>query len=487
MPNQDINIRITLTDQVTKNLEKVSSGMRDFSRKMKETGRNLSQVGSYMNMVGAGIVAPLTLAYKTAGKFNAEIAHQLNQTKNVFNNLSVEIGKSLLPVMRQLTDRIANMVGWWKSLDQAMKDRIIQNVWNLGKNLIFLGTSFVILGNALKLLANLSMLLANLDKIVPLFTALASPVGAVAIAIVGLTMAMVKYKAVSDGILEGIEQAHNNLIPWMPKMFDVEKAKKGFDDVRTKMEELNNLRKEIMGMLSFKGANAEEPAGSFLNGFRMSIYEAGRALRDFQQLGVDVANSMTTSMQGIFSSFFDDAFAGNLKKGKDYFIGFAKSIAKIFTDLISKMIAQWIMVNVIMRGQDAVGNWLGIAGKAMSLGSGVSGVAQGASTGVFGSSNFTSVPLNMVASPYIHNGGVIRAHSGLNVGEVPLIAQSGERVLSRGQNREYEKGGKQAPAIIVIQAWDTQDIMRNRKSIEGIIINALKSNSSIRGAVKSYG
>jgi hypothetical protein len=103
-----------------------------------------------------------------------------------------------------------------------------------------------------------------------------------------------------------------------------------------------------------------------------------------------------------------------------------------------------------------------------------------------GGHGFVTAYNGTTASGY-HSGGIIKAHSGLNVGEVPIIAQAGERVLSRSQNREYEKGGKQQPTVVVIQAWDTQDIMRNRKSIEGIIINALRNNSGVRGAVKTYG
>jgi hypothetical protein len=43
-----------------------------------------------------------------------------------------------------------------------------------------------------------------------------------------------------------------------------------------------------------------------------------------------------------------------------------------------------------------------------------------------------------------HMGGLIYAHGGLNLAsdEVPIIAQTGERVLSRGQNAEYESGMK---------------------------------------------
>ncbi len=39
-----------------------------------------------------------------------------------------------------------------------------------------------------------------------------------------------------------------------------------------------------------------------------------------------------------------------------------------------------------------------------------------------------------------HQGGPVYAHGGLALDEVPIIAQTGERVLSREQNRDYEAG-----------------------------------------------
>ena len=47
------------------------------------------------------------------------------------------------------------------------------------------------------------------------------------------------------------------------------------------------------------------------------------------------------------------------------------------------------------------------------------------------------------AIPFFHNGGLIYAHTGwprLKSDERPIIAQTGERVLSRAQNRAYESG-----------------------------------------------
>jgi hypothetical protein len=44
--------------------------------------------------------------------------------------------------------------------------------------------------------------------------------------------------------------------------------------------------------------------------------------------------------------------------------------------------------------------------------------------------------------PFWHRGGIVKAHSGLKPDEILGVLQTGERVLSRSQNSEYERGGK---------------------------------------------
>jgi len=53
-----------------------------------------------------------------------------------------------------------------------------------------------------------------------------------------------------------------------------------------------------------------------------------------------------------------------------------------------------------------------------------------------------AVEIALIASQKFHKGGMIRAHNGLAVGEVPIIAQTGEGILSRSGVRNL--GGSQA-------------------------------------------
>lgn len=103
-------------------------------------------------------------------------------------------------------------------------------------------------------------------------------------------------------------------------------------------------------------------------------------------------------------------------------------------------------------------------------------------------------PFNLMGLTF-HQGGVVKAHNGLAVDEVPIIAQTGERVLSRSQNRDYERmmsGGMNRIQIItrptvVISAWDAADVKRHEKQISSMVTNAVRNDPQLREAIKKYG
>jgi lambda family phage tail tape measure protein len=112
-----------------------------------------------------------------------------------------------------------------------------------------------------------------------------------------------------------------------------------------------------------------------------------------------------------------------------------------------------------------------------------------------------------MAAPY-HSGGIVgsiasarcipsatfigapRYHMGLAADERPAILQTGEGVISRKGmarlNNGESGGGVTNNPVIVIQAWDTSDIVRNRKTIEAIISDSIKRNGDIRKVMKDY-
>lgn len=70
-----------------------------------------------------------------------------------------------------------------------------------------------------------------------------------------------------------------------------------------------------------------------------------------------------------------------------------------------------------------------------------------------------------------HSGGVVRAHSGLNLGEVPIIAYRHERILSPSENLRYENGiggagGGGTPIVVNINHSPTYHGGVKEKDIE---------------------
>lgn len=97
-----------------------------------------------------------------------------------------------------------------------------------------------------------------------------------------------------------------------------------------------------------------------------------------------------------------------------------------------------------------------------------------------------------------HDGGLV-AHNGLAPDEVPIIAQTGEGVLNRGAmnrlgsdnlrrlNRGQPMsmgGGTNVYLTQVIQAWDVQDVMRNKKIMSASMVEEIRNNGALRKAIR---
>lgn len=85
--------------------------------------------------------------------------------------------------------------------------------------------------------------------------------------------------------------------------------------------------------------------------------------------------------------------------------------------------------------------------------------------------------------PRFHSGGVIGGDERL------AILQTGERVLSRDQNKAFESGGSGTMISVNIKAIDAQGVKdffeKNRGHVEGIVTQNLWRNGKIRTALQS--
>jgi hypothetical protein len=230
------------------------------------------------------------------------------------------------------------------------------------------------------------------------------------------------------------------------------------------MERVGNKISNILGTGEgslAKGYNkAKNAIDNFINvlkklGKDVKIEEVKQKFDAIKTIGEDTARALGS----VFKHFFSDVFRGQVEDVKDYFREFGNMVLDILAEVLAKM--------VLVKTIGAI---------------------------------FPSM------IPFFHQGGVVcktvpvRAHSGLRADEMPIIVQSGEGVLSkramstlgRGNFDALNRGEKVSGGNVnitiapVIQAWDMQDIYRNRETIIGIMNEAIRNNTTLRKVIKDY-
>lgn len=226
-----------------------------------------------------------------------------------------------------------------------------------------------------------------------------------------------------------------------------------YDLVFAKVRETGTQTAEVLKNVSQQiGDGAEQVAEKF------------EAMEEF-------AKQSARNMQNAFSQFFFRAFTGELRSIKEVFADFGRAVLQMISNILAKLLL--IKLFTAMAGP---------SGK-------IFGVPVGSLFHQGG----------MVKK--MHQGGFIRAHSGLAPDEVPIIAQTGEGVLSRrgmsalgGSNnlralnngQSVSRGGVTINVNQVIQAWDAQDVWRNRKALSSAIADDIYNNGKIRSVIRSY-
>ncbi len=185
----------------------------------------------------------------------------------------------------------------------------------------------------------------------------------------------------------------------------------------------------------------------------------------------EVAKQSARNMQNAFSQFFFKAFTGELRSIKEVFSDFGRTMLQMISNIMAKI----VLMKMFSAMAGAGGTFFGVpVGQLFHQGG--------------------------IVKKY-HRGGIIKAHNGLAPDEVPIIAQTGEGVLSRrgmraigGSNRlrslnegePEDKGNVSITINQVIQAWDAQDVWRNRKALSNAIAEDIYANGKIRSVIRSF-
>ena len=511
--NRELEIIMKLKDEVTKRLQGIEGGLQKFANSahqlglnMRQVGREISQVGSTLTFMGAALTGPLALAFKSAEKYSLSVHNELKRLDNAFIALRVSIAEALVPVVHQLANVFGNLLAMWNSIPAAMQQMIIQGVAITG---IFLTLSGVVVSLIGRLVRVGGIILDLVSKFTLFALANLWLVGIAAV-VAGLTIVFLKFRDVAVPVLNSVEigaqmvyigfvklikyllVGFDKLALGLEKFYDllgklpgklgepyreasehIKKFRENLDGlIKASDTEMDRVGSKISNILVtgegslVKGYDkAREAIGNFINSLRnlgkdVKIKEVAQSFDAIQTIGEGTARSLGSS----FKHFFSDAFRGQLDDAKDYFAEFGN----MMLDILAEVLAKIILIKTI--GEIFPG----------------------------------MIPFLHQGGAVYHKGGLIQpvyAHAGLAPDEIPIVAQSGEGVVSRrgmrslGVNNlnKLNRGdglGESAQVFnVYINANDAKSfremLVQHPDVFESAIIDALNKNKPIRSAIRN--
>ncbi|MBN2120699.1 MAG: hypothetical protein JW734_06560 [Candidatus Omnitrophica bacterium] len=247
-------------------------------------------------------------------------------------------------------------------------------------------------------------------------------------------------------------------------------------------------------------AHVEETGDNTAQALKNAMRVAGEGMREEtqkivvnvketfeEQIGKNILRNFYNNAVSGFQTFFSDVLKGQLKTLQDYFKSFTDAVLNMIANVIAQLLVAWAIQAMFPQG-----GWV-----RTILGFHEGGEIEKKHMGGL----INAYSRNIIRA---HRGLVpIRAHAGLAPDEVPIIAQTGEGVLSRrgmsalGEDnlRALNRGGSlgdnitynyNSQPVAVFKVWDFADIMRHKQEIQNIIAEAVVSNAPLRGVIKNY-
>jgi len=510
--NRELEIVMKLKDEITKRLQGIEGNIQKFANSckqlggtMRQVGREISQVGQNLIFMGGALTGPLALAFKSAEKYSLSVSNELKRLDNAFIGLRVSIAEALVPVVHQVANVFGNLLNIWNSLSPATQGLIVQSIAMTGIFLMLGGIVLSLVGR----FTRLGGIIIDLVAKFALF-ALANPwfVG-IAVVVAGLIVVFLKFRDVAVPVLNAIEIAcqmvyigfvklikylligFDNLALGLEKFYDVLGKIPGKlgEPYREASQHIKTFRDNLQGLIKASDMEMDRVGnkisnvlvtgeGSLVKGYDKAKNAIAGFVDALKNLGTDIkieevaqkfdaiqsmAEGTARSLGAVFKHFFSDAFKGQIDDVRDYFAELGNMMLEVLAEVFAKMIL------------------------VKTIGSIFPGM----------------IPFFHQGGMVYHSGGEvlpIRAHAGLSIDEVPIVAQTGEGVLSRrgmralggSENLKSLNEGKSAKGNVtinvnqVIQAWDAQDVWRNRKMLSNAIAEDIYNNGKIRSVIRSY-
>lgn len=358
--------------------------MEAFGQSIISTTRQLSRAASAMTFLGAGITAPIVLAFKSAEKYSNSVRNEMLRLNNTILQLRISIAESLIPIMHKVSNVIADLVQRWQALSPVMRETMLRTALVTG---VFLTLGGVISTIILKIV----MLIGYVIKLAGAFLALiaVNPVLAlIYTAIVGILIVMWKWKEAGDVVMNTIQilcdvawaglnsvlfvtnsiaASTLAIIPGCKKLSQEyskladealrrvgDAGKSTWNTLATGQSNmsrgLDNLKGQTQSWIDlFKGLGEKEitiprviseASKTFAEGWSDAVDKAIADLSNFGNMAADAVNSLVSGMRSSFSNLFQGLFKGNISS----FSEFMTSIGDLFLKTISDMIAQLVVL-----------------------------------------------------------------------------------------------------------------------------------------------
>lgn len=423
MANTDLNIILKLTDQMSGGIARAASSLNEFQKSFSRAGAQVQKFGRDMAFVGGGMIAPFVGSLALAEKSSFAVGNAVGRTKQQLESFNITLAESAVPTVQKFNAVLGISVKAYQDLDPELRKSI--SSWTL--------TTGAILASA----GAVTIFAGAIIKLTP--------------ALVVATGALLAYQAAQTKT--GTAFANGGFFGIGASLGS--NPKQAVADLNSYVEKLKAMVSSFKegGSIAESFKKTMDEIANVLNGkIPQATDRATMAMQGFQKVALQVSQQIADIMEHHLGDALFNALTNKAQKLRDVFVAMGNDILRALSHAVVRYALQ---------------QTVGAAIPALSF----------------------------------HSGGeIMKAHSGLAPDEVPIIAQTGEGVLSRrgmqalgGSDnlRRLNKGQGiggggtvNFQPVMVIQAWDSQDIYRNRKMIAGIISQEVETNGNLREKLK---
>jgi hypothetical protein len=522
---------MTLKDEISKRLQGIQGAMSKFisvANEIGDLGQKFERLGRNMTILGAAITGPFVLALRNAAQYSIPVKKEMENLTAVSTAFQVQIAEAVVPIVQKFTNILGNLYSAFTKLSPETRTAVLQGVMMVGVYGTLAGVVLNLTGRMMKLvqqtaglgailaaispvqkvlliiIASLIVLISLWDQLkvvaIPILNLIETALYLVATALADVYMIIFKVFELLIRVFQGFYTLLSKIPGPTRKVFEsisqgiksvADEFEKGFNYqlslANAGLEQMFGIWQDGQGSLAWGADNlAKATKGAF-----QFIKDAGNSDLNIEELKAklaamkdeaqekfnavkEIVAGTARAMQQSMGDFFFNALSGQLQSAQEMFANFGNTVLRILADVFAKI----LMI------------------KAITILAGSSGT-------LFG------IPIGQL----FHEGGMIkkmhaggsirRAHEGMALAsdEVPIIAQTGEGILSRkgmaaigGEatlDRLNKGGGANQQAvnitpILVVKAFDAADILRHKRQIEGIIVDAIISNRGVRQKIKQY-